>query len=142
MLILSEASIGSSWVEREVDSAMEEEDRRGKTILFPVRLDSAVMETRAAWAGDVRRDRLIGDFTHWKDDGTHQTAFERVLRDLQADRGRQDTERPQPDFDRAMVESGLVERVPDPADVRKPRTYRPIRIEGEPISQTIIEERR
>ena len=44
-MILSSKSIGSAWVEDEVTTAFEEERKRGKTVLFPVRLDDAVMGT-------------------------------------------------------------------------------------------------
>lgn len=84
VLILSEKSIASDWVQREVLAAMEEERKRGKTILFPVRLDDTVMETREAWASDIRHDRHIGDFRQWKDHDSYRTASERVLRDLQS----------------------------------------------------------
>jgi hypothetical protein len=84
LLILSEHSIGSDWVEDEVNTAYEEERRRKQTMLFPVRLDDTVMETREAWAAKLRRDRNIGDFRQWKDHDHYQKVFERVLRDLAA----------------------------------------------------------
>lgn len=85
LLILSEHSIASEWVEHEVESALDEEKRRGRTILFPIRLDEAVMESNKAWAALIRRTRHIGDFTHWKDHGSYQKAFDRLLRDLKAE---------------------------------------------------------
>ena len=84
LLILSERSIESQWVKDEVEAAYEEEDRRGKTILFPIRLDDAVMDTSEAWAAKLRRQRNIGDFTDWKDHDAYQSAFDRLLRDLKA----------------------------------------------------------
>jgi hypothetical protein len=81
LLILSENSIGSGWVKKEVTAAFDEEDRRNCTVLFPVRIDDAVMETDEAWAAQLRR-RLIGDFRHWKNHDGYKRAFERVLRDL------------------------------------------------------------
>jgi uncharacterized protein YjbI with pentapeptide repeats len=84
LLILSEHSIGSDWVEDEVKTAYEEERSRGQTMLFPVRLDDAVMETREAWATKLRADRNIGDFREWKTHDRYQEVFERVLRDLAA----------------------------------------------------------
>ena len=41
LLVLSEASISSEWVENEVTKAFEEERRRGRgtIVLFPIRLD-------------------------------------------------------------------------------------------------------
>ena len=85
LLVLSEHSINSEWVEDEVDAAYEQERRRGKAVLFPIRLDDAVMETDEAWAAKLRRSRHIGDFTKWKDHDSYQKAFDRLLRDLKAE---------------------------------------------------------
>ena len=84
LLILSEHSIESDWVEDEVKKAYEEERRRKQTMLFPVRLDDTVMETTEAWAAKLRADRHIGDFRQWKDHDRYQESFKRVLRDLAA----------------------------------------------------------
>jgi hypothetical protein len=81
VLILSENSIASGWVKKEVTAAFGEEERRKTTVLFPVRIDDAVMETNEAWAAQLRH-RLIGDFRHWKDYDSYKRSFERVLRDL------------------------------------------------------------
>jgi hypothetical protein len=85
LLILSENSLGSAWVESEVERAFAEEQRRKQTVLFPVRLDEAVMETEAAWAADIRDTRHIGDFSQWKDHAVYQQAFERLLRNLKVE---------------------------------------------------------
>jgi hypothetical protein len=85
LLILSEHSIASDWVEHEVEGALEEERQRGRTILFPIRLDDAVMENNKAWAALIRRTRHIGDFTRWKEHDSYQKAFDRLLRDLKAE---------------------------------------------------------
>jgi hypothetical protein len=66
LLVLSEASIASTWVEGEVEKAFEEERQRGGLVLFPVRLDDAVLTTKEAWAAHLRRSRHIGDFRAWK----------------------------------------------------------------------------
>ena len=90
LLVLSEHSVNSQWVENEVETALEEErDRKEKsgqdqTVLFPVRLDETVMNSRDGWAGQVKRSRHIGDFTHWKDYDSYQKGFERLVRDLKA----------------------------------------------------------
>jgi uncharacterized protein YjbI with pentapeptide repeats len=85
LLVLSEASITSEWVEDEVDTALEEERQRGSVVLFPVRLDDAVMETTEAWAAKLRRSRHIGDFRAWKDHDAYQKALERMLHDLRVE---------------------------------------------------------
>jgi hypothetical protein len=84
LIILSENSLNSAWVESEVEKAFEEERKRKQTVLFPVRLDEAVMETEESWAAEIRRTRHIGDFSRWKEHDAYQQAFERLLRDLKA----------------------------------------------------------
>ncbi len=84
LLILSEHSVSSEWVEKEVETAFEKEQRQKRTVLFPVRLDDAVMECDTGWSADIRRTRHIGDFRPWKDHDAYQQAFSRVLRDLKA----------------------------------------------------------
>jgi len=65
LLVLSEESIASEWVEAEVEAAIEKE-RLGRTVLFPIRLDDAVMDINGGWPALVKRTRHIGDFTRWK----------------------------------------------------------------------------
>ena len=89
MIVLSEASVRSPWVEREVNAAREREDREDRTVLFPIRLDNEVIATSRAWAADIRRTRHIGDFTQWKDHDSYQKAFARLLRDLQTPQEKQ-----------------------------------------------------
>lgn len=81
LLILSEHSVDSQWVEHEVLSAM------GKSpgCLFPIRLDDAVINTSVPWATMIKQSRHIGNFTNWKDHDAYQRAFERLMRDLKTE---------------------------------------------------------
>ena len=83
LLILSEAAIASDWVEGEVTRALDEERERKRSLLFPIRLDGAVLATEEAWARLLRGQRHIGDFTYWKQHDAYRKALERLLRDLQ-----------------------------------------------------------
>ncbi len=62
LLILSEQSINSQWVENEVETAFEKERQQKQTLLFPIRLDEPVMKTEQAWGAEIRRNRHIGNF--------------------------------------------------------------------------------
>lgn len=90
LVVLSENSVYSDWVETEVERAFSEERRRKQdaqdrpTVLFPIRLDDEIMKTARTWADDIRLTRHIGDFSNWKDHDSYQKAFERLLKDLQA----------------------------------------------------------
>jgi hypothetical protein len=85
ILVLSANSINSDWVEKEVETAFERERETKSTVLFPVRLDDAVMESKTGWAADIRRSRHIGDFRSWKDHDGYLKAFDRLLRDLKVE---------------------------------------------------------
>jgi uncharacterized protein YjbI with pentapeptide repeats len=84
LVILSNASIGSDWVEDEVNKAYAEERSRKRIVLFPIRIDNAVMSTAEPWAIKLRDQRNIGDFRQWKKPTEYQKSLERLLRDLKA----------------------------------------------------------
>lgn len=101
LIILSRDSITSSWVEKEVETAFEEERHRRATVLFPIRLDDDVMQTNQSWAADIRRTRHIGDFTNWSSHESYKKTFNLLLRDLRGGSSKADTKtRPEaPDDD-------------------------------------------
>jgi hypothetical protein len=74
----------SQWVEHEVEMALSKEIKNTANVLFPVRLDNAILQSNIGWALHIRRTRHIGNFTDWKDYDSYQQAFERLLRDLKA----------------------------------------------------------
>jgi hypothetical protein len=75
----------SNWVQQEVESVLYKEATTGQEILFPIRLDNAVLESDMLWAKRLRQ-RHIGDFTGWQDDANYQQAFTALLRHLKVDR--------------------------------------------------------
>ena len=80
-------------VPRDGSVGQEREDRENCTILFPIRIDDAVVQSTAPWAADLRRQRHIGDFSRWKDHAAYQKAFARLLRDLRQRAPSSDTSR-------------------------------------------------
>ena len=84
LLVLSEHSIASNWVAYEVERALNKEPQGKPNVLYPIRVDDAVMETKADWVDDIKSTRHIGDFTHWKSHDDYQKAFNRLLRALKA----------------------------------------------------------
>jgi len=98
LLILSEQSVNSGWVETEITNAWERQIQQGKHVLFPVRLGS--FEELEKWkcpdpktgkdlAREIRK-YFIPDFSNWKDHDSHQTAFQRLGQRSES-RGRQVT---------------------------------------------------
>jgi len=85
LIVLSEHSIASNWVAYEVERALNKEPQGIPNVLFPIRVDAAVMESKAGWAEDIKSTRHIGDFTRWKNHDDYQKAFSRLLRDLKAE---------------------------------------------------------
>lgn len=83
LLILSESSLTSGWVESEFDTAFDEEQRRGKSLLFPIRLDQTPLSVEKSWGALIRRSRHIGDFSGWRDDKSYRSSFDRLLVSLE-----------------------------------------------------------
>jgi len=90
LIVLSENSVGSPWVRKEVETAFgkeiefETKQKERRTVLFPIRLDDAVMKTDEAWAADIKLTRHIGDFREWKSHDKYKEGLGRLLRDLKA----------------------------------------------------------
>jgi hypothetical protein len=82
LLLLSEYSVSSDWVEQEVEKALERERKEKKLVLFPVRLDDAVMQVESGWPSLLRNTRNIADLREWRDPDSYQKVFDKLLRDL------------------------------------------------------------
>jgi uncharacterized protein YjbI with pentapeptide repeats len=85
LLILSENSTKSSWIEQEVETALEREQKQKRIVIFPIRIDNSVMNVKSGWLASIMRTRHIGDFTGWKSHDSYQQAFDKLLRDLRAE---------------------------------------------------------
>jgi tetratricopeptide (TPR) repeat protein len=87
VLILSGSSIDSDWVEHEVSQALQREAEGEALVLFPLRIDDAILQTEFGWAKRIREahkptGRHIGNFSEWKAPDAYQKALTRLLRDL------------------------------------------------------------
>jgi hypothetical protein len=67
-----------------VTKAYAEERSRRETVLFPIRIDNAVMSTAEPWAVKLRDQRNIGDFRQWKKPAEYQRGLDRLLRDMKS----------------------------------------------------------
>jgi len=92
LLVLSESSMRSKWVEQEIRRARKVEVKEGRQKLFPIRLVS--YEELQAWecldsssgedlAEEVRA-YYIPDFSNWKSHDDFERGFARLLADLKA----------------------------------------------------------
>ena len=67
-----------------MNKAYAEERSRKEVVLFPIRIDNAVMSIAEPWAVKLRDQRKIGDFHQWKKPAEYQKGFDRLLTDLKA----------------------------------------------------------
>jgi len=93
LLVLSEKSMKSEWVRREIKKARKKERQTGKHVLFPIRLAS--IEAIRAWEcveadtgedlAEKVREYHIPNFTRWKQEDEFEKAFGDLMRDLRAE---------------------------------------------------------
>jgi uncharacterized protein YjbI with pentapeptide repeats len=84
LLVLSKSSVTSSWVEKEVSTAFDREQKQKLTVLFPIRLDDSVMNIEEGWPADIRRTRHIGDFRKWKNHDVYSVALDILINNLKS----------------------------------------------------------
>jgi hypothetical protein len=89
VVVCSENSLQSGPVNREIERALVREDKEGKGILFPIRIDDYIFDT---WEHERKADvvrKVVGDFSGWdKDAAKYDKAFEKLLKGLQAESGK------------------------------------------------------
>jgi uncharacterized protein YjbI with pentapeptide repeats len=85
VVVCSENSLQSPAVLREIERALQREDREKKNVLFPIRLDDYIFE---GWEHERKADvvkKVAGDFRDWENQDTYQEHFGRLLKDLRAE---------------------------------------------------------
>ena len=75
LLVMSENSLESDWIEEEINAAFEKEEQTGKMVLLPIILDDSVKYSDKPLIARVRRSRQVYDFSLWQDEET----FKEVL---------------------------------------------------------------
>ena len=93
LLILSDASMTSEWVNAEIAHARQKEINQKRQVLFPISLVpyAAIREWRCFDADTGKdsareiREYFIPDFSGWKNHDQYQRAFDRILKDLKAE---------------------------------------------------------
>lgn len=83
LLIFSEDSINSDWVEFEVENARQLEKQYGRNVLCPIALDDSWKD--ANWSpklmNQVKKYNIL-DFSDWKDTNKMQQQFNKLLKGL------------------------------------------------------------
>jgi hypothetical protein len=85
VVVCSQNSLQSGPVLREIERALQREDREHKNILFPITIDDYVFnEWKHERQADVLK-KVVGDFRAWRDYSSYQKAFGKLFEGLQAE---------------------------------------------------------
>jgi uncharacterized protein YjbI with pentapeptide repeats len=82
VLICSEASLKSEPVLRELERALQREDREHRDILFPIRIDDYIF---SSWDHPRKADvvaKVVGDFSGWRDPGHYRQSLTKLVGSL------------------------------------------------------------
>jgi uncharacterized protein YjbI with pentapeptide repeats len=82
ILVLSKSSMGSSWVEHEVELALSIEHRGRQDCLIRIMIDDTVKRLNESWLTNIYSTRRVGDFRRWRDFESYLADFEKLLHAL------------------------------------------------------------
>jgi hypothetical protein len=86
LLVLSENSLKSDWVQHEVRMARDEEKRSGSDVLCPIALDSTWNSKDNRWPRHMMEQIMeynILDFAEWQDDSKFEGTFRKLIDGLE-----------------------------------------------------------
>ena len=83
IFILSENSVKSDWVEKEVTAAISKKRKEKSPMLFPIRIDNSNIKEDKTWNDIIKNESQIYDFTNWKNHKDYKKSIDRLLIDLQ-----------------------------------------------------------
>jgi hypothetical protein len=83
LIVLSEFSIESAWIQQEVQAALEEERVRNRLVLFPIRIDGSSLEGEKEWLVSLQKTHHIYDFSAWNNWEAYYEQFFILLNDLE-----------------------------------------------------------
>jgi hypothetical protein len=82
LLVLSQSSARSRWVESELRLALSLERERGSEVIFPLRLDDSVFSSPSPLLANLAKTRHISDFEGWQDEDEYHRRLRHLVRDL------------------------------------------------------------
>ena len=83
LLVLSENSISSPWVNYEMETAADIEVRENRNTLLPIALDDTWLSRK--WSSKIKNrifDKNVPDFSQWRDEIIYNQRFRQVLEGL------------------------------------------------------------
>jgi TIR domain/Pentapeptide repeats (8 copies) len=86
VVVCSANSLQSGPVNREIERALQREDRESRHILFPIRIDGYLFEK---WEHPRKADvisKVVGNFVGWEDLAIYRKALDRLLKNLRDDK--------------------------------------------------------
>jgi len=82
VVVCSESSLNSPAVIREIERALQREDKEKKEVLFPIRIDDHLFDR---WDHPRKADvvaKVVGDFRDWNEHNTYSKNFDKLLKAL------------------------------------------------------------
>ena len=83
VMVLSENSISSDWVETELEEARNKEKAQGRDVLCPIAIDDSWQGMQGVLWRKLKRDKHILDFSVWKTKGEFKRQFDKLIKGMQ-----------------------------------------------------------
>ena len=79
VVVCSENSLNSGPVIREIERALQREDREQREVLFPIRIDDYLFDKWEHGRKADVKEKVVGDFRDWQDHTQYKKNFNRLL---------------------------------------------------------------
>ncbi len=90
VVVCSANSLRSGPVNREIERALQREDRENRHILFPIRLDDYLF---AKWENHRKADvisKVVGNFCGWEHPQMYRKSFDQLVKNLKGEKNQRD----------------------------------------------------
>ncbi|HMQ80217.1 MAG TPA: TIR domain-containing protein [Ignavibacteria bacterium] len=82
ILILSENSVSSKWVQNEIEFGLLKEKRTNTSFLFPIVLDKSINDSSSFVIQEMLSKRVYIDFSDWKNENLFKNSLSKLIRSL------------------------------------------------------------
>ncbi len=86
IVVLSKNSLKSAWVSREVKLALEKEQKLNQPVIYPIKLDETITQSKIPWVKELFSRKHFSNFTNYARGDKYRPSLMLLLSSLEMPR--------------------------------------------------------